>query len=188
MKKNFSILLVALGAALAVSFTYAASRPFHTHSALQTEPAVGLNLGNKAPEISMKNTEGQTITLSSLKGKLVLIDFWASWCGPCRHENPSVVQAYTRYRDRNFKGGKGFTVFSVSLDGREDAWKNAIAQDGLVWPYHGCEFMGWKSEIAAKYSVTSIPANYLINEQGLIINKNLRGDDLLNALEKLAVK
>lgn len=188
MKRSFSILLVSVGAALAVSFTYTVSRSSGTSRALQTEPAVGLNLGNKAPEISMKNTEGQIITLSSLKGKLVLIDFWASWCSPCRLENPSVVQAYTSYKDKNFKSGKGFTVFSVSLDVREDAWKNAIVKDGLSWPSHGCEFMGWKSEVAAHYGVTSIPANYLINEQGIIINKNLRGEYLLNALEKLAVK
>lgn len=154
----------------------------------QLEPAIGLNLGNQAPEISLKNPYGSVIDLSSLRGKLVLIDFWASWCGPCRAENPAVVKAYLSYKDKKFKGGNGFTIYSVSLDGNADAWKKAIERDGLTWDYHVSDLLGWYSSAAAKYSVTSIPGNFLINEKGIIINKNLRGEDLMGALDKLVIK
>lgn len=153
------------------------------------QPAIGLNLGNKAPEISMQNPFGKVVPLSSVKNKLVLIDFWASWCGPCRHENPTVVKAYQQYKDKKFKGGKeGFTVYSVSLDSNLPAWRSAIEKDGLAWEYHVSDLQGWNSGAAARYNVTGIPANFLINEKGIIVNKNLRGDELLNALEKLVVK
>jgi thiol-disulfide isomerase/thioredoxin len=153
------------------------------------QPVVGLNLGNKAPEISLQNPFGKVIPLSSVKNKLVLIDFWASWCGPCRHENPTVVKAYNTYKDKRFKGGKGgFTVYSVSLDANLPAWRNAIDKDGLAWEYHVSDLQGWGSVAAAQYGVSGIPMNFLINEKGIIINKNLRGEDLLNALEKLVVK
>jgi thiol-disulfide isomerase/thioredoxin len=154
----------------------------------QSEPAVGLNLGNAAPEIALRNPYGEIISLSSLKGKVVLIDFWASWCGPCRYENPAVVKAYNLYKDKKFKGGNGFTIYSVSLDANSEAWKKAIERDGLSWQYHVSDLLGWNSEAAAKYAISSIPTNYLINEKGLIINRNLRGEDLINALEKIVIK
>ena len=154
----------------------------------QAEPAIGLNLGNQAPEISLKNPYGTVIDLSSLRGKLVLIDFWASWCGPCRYENPAVVKAYNLYKDKKFKNGNGFTIYSVSLDANIEAWKKAIEKDGLTWENHVSDLKGWNSEAAAKYRITSIPGNYLINEKGLVINKNLRGEELLNALDKLTTK
>ena len=152
------------------------------------DPVVGLNLGNRAPEIVMKNPEGKEIALSSLKGKLVLIDFWASWCGPCRYENPHVVKAYETYKDLKFKGGKGFTVYSVSLDANPEAWKNAIVKDRLSWNYHVSDLKGWGNAAAAQYGVSGIPMNFLINDKGVILRKNLRGEELLKALEELAVK
>lgn len=157
------------------------------HSVNQSQPPVGLNLGNQAPELALKDPAGNVISLSSLQGKLVLIDFWASWCGPCRHENPSVVKAYATYRNKKFKGGDGFVVYSVSLDVNTEAWKKAIADDGLNWQYHVSDLLGWNSQAAAKYGISSIPANFLVNEKGIIINKSLRGDILLSTLEKLAV-
>ncbi len=154
-------------------------------STSQVEPAVGLNLGNLAPAIDLKDPSGKVISLSSLKGKVVLIDFWASWCGPCRFENPTVVKTYRQYKDKKLKGGKGFTVYSVSLDMNENAWKKAIEQDSLVWQYHVSDLKGWGSEVVPKYAIAGIPTNYLINDKGIIIDKNLRGEALIAALEKL---
>lgn len=136
-------------------------------------------IGTAAPEISQPNPEGVNIALSSLKGKVVLIDFWASWCGPCRVENPNVVAAYNKYKD------KGFTIYSVSLDNNKQKWVDAIAADGLIWPNHVSDLKGWNAAPAAKYGVNSIPATFLIDENGVVIAKNLRGASLENKLAEL---
>ncbi len=147
---------------------------------------LGVNVGNKAPELIGASADGKTFKLSDTKGKVVLLDFWAGWCGPCRRENPIVVQAYKKYKDKEFANGKGFTVFSVSLDRTEDQWVKAIAADKLEWPYHISDLKGWYSKHAAVYGVRSIPANLLIDGDGVIIAKQLRGPALDATLEKLA--
>lgn len=150
--------------------------------AFSSSTPVGLKKGDKAPEIELVNPKGKMIKLSDLKGKMVLIDFWASWCGPCRKENPNVVEAYAKYNKTKFKNGKGFEVFSISLDRSEEAWIAAIEKDGLVWSSHGWD----KESIATKaYQISSIPTAYLINGDGEIVasGQKLRGMGLHLALD-----
>jgi thiol-disulfide isomerase/thioredoxin len=143
-----------------------------------------LKVGDKAPEIIQDLVTGEEFHLSELKGKMVLIDFWASWCKPCRKENPHIVAVYNEYKDLDFKNGKGFTVLSVSLDFKQDAWENAIKADALEWPYHVGDLKGWRNAAAQLYKVKSIPTSYLIDGDGIIVGINLRGDSLEDALKK----
>jgi peroxiredoxin len=135
-------------------------------------------VGSIAPDFTLPTPEGNTFTLSSTRGKFVMIDFWAAWCQPCRHENPNVVALYAKYKD------KGFDVVGVSLDREKDAWLKAISDDQLVW-HQVSELKFWQSEIAQKYGVTSIPCTFLLDKGGKIIAKNLRGEELAAKLAEL---
>ncbi|MBP9990847.1 MAG: redoxin domain-containing protein [Bacteroidales bacterium] len=139
----------------------------------------GSLVGMPAPEISMKDRDGNIRTLSSLKGNVVMIDFWASWCRPCRMENPNVVKLYHQYHDQ------GFEIFSVSMDNSREAWLKAIADDGLVWPNHVSDLKGWTSSGGRTYGITSIPATVLIDRDGNVIARNLRGQALADKLKEI---
>ncbi|PTR00949.1 peroxiredoxin [Mucilaginibacter yixingensis] len=157
-----------------------------------SEPAIGIKvalekmksgavIGMPAPDFTQNDINGAPVKLSSFKGKYVLVDFWASWCGPCRQENPNVVRAYNKYKTKNF------TILGVSLDRDKTAWQNAIKNDGLAWTQVS-DLQYWNNAVAAQYQVTSIPQNFLIDPQGKVIAKNLRGEELDAKLAELLGK
>ncbi|MDR1757463.1 MAG: TlpA family protein disulfide reductase [Bacteroidales bacterium] len=146
---------------------------------LHTAKIASSSKNTPAPEIAFNNPEGKLLKLSDLRGKYVLVDFWASWCGPCRRENPHVVNTYAKYHD------KGFEVFSVSLDTDKARWQQAIVADKLTWSYHVSDLKGWKSDAARLYGVNSIPCTFLIDKEGNIIAKGLRGEELTRALQSI---
>ena len=138
----------------------------------------GVSVGAPAPEIALSDTTGTPVPLSSLRGKYVLVDFWASWCGPCRNENPNVVRMYNKFKD------KGFAIYSVSLDKDKNSWTKAIRNDNLIWT-HVSDLKFWQSAAAQQYGVQAIPATFLLDRTGKIIAKNLRGDALEQKLEEV---
>lgn len=135
-------------------------------------------VGQPAPEIALNNPEGKEVKLSSLRGKFVLIDFWASWCGPCRKENPNLVRIYNRFKNKDFE------IFGVSLDRDREQWLKAIREDGLSWT-HVSDLKFWQSSVVPLYRVQSIPMTVLIDKNGVIIDKNLRGQALEDRLTEL---
>lgn len=158
---------------------------------------IGLNRGDIAPNFSIEDPNGTFIELSDYRGKVIFIDFWASWCGPCRRENPNIVSVYNKFHQASFKSAEGFDIISISLDGLKDRrgnpkqenpkedWLKAIEADGLIWKTHLSELQGWSSKVAKDYHINSIPSNFLIDENGIIIAKDLKGPALYASIKKL---
>ncbi len=155
------------------------ANPYVRQYIVNVNSAAKTKIGSIAPDIALPNPDGDTVKLSSLRGKYVLIDFWAAWCRPCRAESPNLVEAYNKYKD------KGFTIYSVSLDNNKQSWINAIKSDQLGQWTHVSDLKGWRSSAAELYGVNSIPANFLIDPEGKIIAKNLRGKALEQKLQQI---
>jgi thiol-disulfide isomerase/thioredoxin len=145
----------------------------------QHDELLFLSPGKEALDFMQPKIDGKPLHLTDLRGKVVLLDFWASWCGPCRRENPNVVRLYQKYKDA------GFTVMSVSLDKEKTPWQEAIKRDNLSWPNHVSDLKGWSNEAAQLYKVTGIPFTVLIDKDGKIIQKNLRGEELEQQLKSI---
>lgn len=142
--------------------------------------------GSPAPEIALPDKSGNPFTLSSQRGNLVLLEFWASWCKPCREDNPKIVALYNKYKNTAFKNGNKLEFVSVSLDTDREKWLEAIEEDNLAWELHISDLLGWKSVAADSFGVSYIPSSFLIDPNGIIIGKNLKPRDLDKLLATLS--
>lgn len=144
----------------------------------EEESMTAVKVGDVAPDFTLPDQTGKTVSLSSFRGKYLLVDFWASWCRPCRMENPNVVQAYQQFKDKNF------AILGVSLDKQKDAWQKAIKDDGLIWS-HVSDLKFWESAVVSLYGIQGIPTNFLLDPQGKIVATNLRGEGLTAKLKEV---
>jgi|SRR5690606_14716976 thiol-disulfide isomerase/thioredoxin len=149
-----------------------------------------IEIGQDAPELILESPEGDTLRLSEInKGRIVLLDFWASWCRPCRNANPRLVAFYKEYKDKKFVDAKkGFTIVSVSLDTKKEAWKNAIAADSLTWQYHMSDLGGWRSAAAEIYGVSFIPQAFLLGPDGKVIGKYMFAEEAIKDMAQFPEK
>jgi thiol-disulfide isomerase/thioredoxin len=172
MKKTLSTLVLMLGLFFAAS--------------AQSYENQFIKIGQQAPELAFPSPQGKAMKLSEInKGRYVILDFWASWCGPCRGANPGLVKMYNEYTQKKFKGAKkGFTVVSCSLDKNADAWKAAIQKDGLLWEYHMSDLKQWESDAARLYGLQYIPQCFLLGPDGKIIGKYSRAEEAKQDLDK----
>jgi peroxiredoxin len=148
---------------------------------------IGTEIGDKAPEIRLPSLAGDTIALSSLKGKMVLIDFWATWCAPCVKEQPELSKLYNKFKNSDFSKGKGFEIFGVSLDSKKANWESVINKYGVSW-IQVSDLKFWSSPVAKLYNIQELPFNVLIDGNGIILAKNLHGTDLDQELANYLVK
>ncbi|CAN5282684.1 hypothetical protein BH09BAC1_BH09BAC1_15900 [soil metagenome] len=139
--------------------------------------------GVQLPVVTLPDRQKQPLALESLRGNIVLVDVWASWCTPCRKQHGKLVDLYNKYRSAKFQNAEGFLIYQISLDTEEEAWLNAIAKDKLDWPHHVSELKGWESSVVALYELESIPSSFLLDENGNIIGKDLSLFDLGKVLE-----
>ena len=148
-----------------------------TISTLWAQSSTGLDIGNKSPEIKLPNTKGDTLALTSLKGKLVLIDFWATWCSPCVAEQSELAKLHRKYKQATFTNEKGFEIYGVSLDAKKSNWENFITANKINW-IQVSDLKFWRSPVAKTYNIQGLPFNILIDSNGIILAKNLHGPDL----------
>jgi len=149
--------------------------------------STGLAIGNKSPEIKLPTTKGDTVALSSLKGKLVLIDFWGTWCAPCVEEQSELAKLYHKYKKATFTNGKGFEIYGVSLDAKKSNWENFINTNKINW-IQVSDLKFWRSPVAKTYNIQGLPFNVLIDSNGIILAKNLHGIDLEKGIARFLRK